>query len=84
MNVRLAAETYSASVVNSMKLLWMKKHPKFVNSEPTRFTDYIDEAFHILNSFNTRHSNPFKCAINSNNRYEVFKLNDNAFHISNH
>lgn len=55
MNVRLACETYSESVANSMKMLRISKHPQFQDSEPTeRFTDIMDKAFDILNSVNSR------------------------------
>lgn len=79
MNVRLASETYSGSVVNSMHLLRMKQQPGFENSEPTeRFTDIMDKAFDILNSCNPRHSNPYKRALNIDNQHEVFEFIEKA------
>lgn len=79
MNVRLASQTYSCSVVNSMHLLRIKQHPQFKNSEPTeQFTDIMDKAFDILNSCNPRHSNPYKRALNINNQHEVFEFIEKA------
>lgn len=75
MNVRLASETYSESVVNSMKLLRISEHPKFKNSEPTeRFTDIMNKTFDILNSLNPRHSNQYKRALNAENQCEIFEF----------
>lgn len=75
MNVRLASQTYSGSVANSMKLLRISKDPKFEHSEPTeRFTDIMDKTFDIFNSFNPRHSNPYKRALNAENRDEIFEF----------
>lgn len=79
MNVRLASETYSGSVSNSMKLLRMQKLPSFEDSEPTeRFTEIMNKAFDILNSFNPRHSDPFKRPLNANNQEEVLKFIEKA------
>lgn len=79
MNVRLAVETLSASVVRSMKLLRHSDHPKFLNSEATEnFTDYMDKCFDILNSVDPRHSNPYKQALNEANKSEVFAFIERA------
>lgn len=79
MNVRLASETYSRSVANSMKLLRIEGHPLFENSEPTeRFTQILNTCFDILNSSNPRHSDAFKRALNDDNKQMVFEFIENV------
>lgn len=77
MNVRLAVETFSESVGDSMTILREHNHPKFKNSEHTTNLIYMmDKAFNILNSRGSRHSNIFKCALSEKNRHEIFAFID--------
>lgn len=75
MNVRIAVETFSESVGDSIKMLRENNHPFFVNSEST--TDFVymmDKLFNILNSryiCDSRHKNIFKNALSEINKSEI-------------
>lgn len=73
MNVRLANETFSESVADSMQILKGQKHPKFLDCEDTiQFTYRMDELFNVLNSKTARHENIFKQALSPKNKDFIF------------
>lgn len=75
MKVRLAVETFSTSVADSIEMLRQRKHPKFIDSEPTiRFIRMMDKLFDIFNSRDPRHSNVYKRPINFENKREIFEF----------
>lgn len=75
MNVRVAAETLSDSVADTMEYLMNGKHPKFINAAPTiRFIRYFNKMFDVFNSTKINETNIYKRAINSNNKRVVFLL----------
>lgn len=77
MNVRVAAETFSESVANSMEILRKEGHPLFEDAKATiRFTNYMDKIFNVFNSRFTRNKNIFKTALDENNKSFVFSLLD--------
>lgn len=79
MNVRLAVETFSSSTRNSIALLRHAKHEKFEHSEPTEeFIDIMDKTFDIFNTQRSVHSNPYKRALNSENKRIVFDFSNKA------
>lgn len=73
MNVRMAAQTLSESVANSMQFLLEQGHPNFLGAEGT--IDFIRKMNTLFDIFNTRHKqnqNIFKRAINPDNKRIVF------------
>lgn len=75
MNVRLAVQTFSSSVAESIELLRQNQNPDFKDSEPTtKFVRMMDKLFDILNSRNTRHSNIYKRALNFVSKREIFEF----------
>lgn len=69
MNVRIAAETLSKSVSDSMTYLRENKHLKFIDSAATsRFVDKMDKLFDVCNSRSPTHYNVYKRAMNSENK----------------
>lgn len=75
MNVRLAVETYSGSVADSMEILKEKGHPKFLNSGPTiKFIRMVDRLFDILNTRDTRQSNVYKQPLYFANKRQIFEF----------
>lgn len=77
MNVRIATETFSESVANSMEILKQQGHTLFVDAGPSiQFSLNIDKLFNIFNSKVTRNSNIFKCALNKHNKQEIFQFLD--------
>lgn len=76
MNVRLAAQTLSNSVANSMEMLMEKGYEPFSNSSATiEFTRFINNCFDIMNTkdkTNVNSANKFKSAIDSQNKTEIF------------
>lgn len=73
MNVRVACETLSNSVANSMKCLREKGHEQFPDSSATeKFIRFINDCFDIMNTKAIKSENKFKNAINSKNKIEIF------------
>lgn len=80
MNVRLAAETLSNSVANSMQYLLDTGHQEFANSSATiRYIQYINDIFDIMNSNKkTISPNIFKNPINPQTADKIFAYFDKA------
>lgn len=77
MNVRVAVETFSETVANSMEMLRMENHPLFIDAAPTiRFSFNMDKIFNIFNSRFQTNQNIFKAALSKNNKGEVFSFLD--------
>lgn len=77
MNVRLAVESFSSSVGDSMTILREHNHPEFKDSEDTsNFVYMMDKAWDILNSRGSRHSNIFKRALSKGNEAKIFAFID--------
>lgn len=75
MNVRMAVETFSSSVADSMEILRRSGHPKFVGSEPTiRFIRMMDKLFDIFNSKDTHEKNIYKRPLNFVSKREIFEF----------
>lgn len=75
MNVRLAAETLSNSVADSMESLRNKGINDFSDSSPTiRFIRFIDKGFDIMNTTCAQNNNLFKRAIDADNKEEIFSF----------
>lgn len=73
MSVRLASETYSKSVGDSMDILRKSNHPKFIDSGPTiRFVYMMDTLFNIFNTRSNRNENIYKCALSEVNKRIIF------------
>lgn len=77
MNVRIAAETLSDSVANSMQTLMDLGQKNFANCSTTiQYIRFINDAFDIMNTKDTEKENIFKQAINSKNEEAVFTFFD--------
>lgn len=75
MNVRLAVETISNSVAQSMNYLLQNGHPAFKNAGPTiEFVRIFDRLFDVMNTMHIRESqkNAFKSALNPDNKEVIF------------
>lgn len=73
MNVRLAAETFSNSVGDSMKMLKDQGNKKFANSEATiKFVYKMNRLFDIFNSMGLHNSDIFKNALSEKNKQQIF------------
>lgn len=73
MNVRIAVETFSESVANSMEFLLQQNHPDFIGSAATiRFVRYMDILFNIFNSKHKHNENVFKRPISPENQRIIF------------
>lgn len=73
MNVRLAAQTSSNSVADSLKHLMQQKHPDFQGAGTTiDFARRVDKLFNIFNSRKSEHANIFKRVLSSGNKKIVF------------
>lgn len=73
MCVRLAAETYSSSVANSMEILLRNGDPSFRNAAGTIiFIKNVNKLFDILNSKHVDSINLFKRGLNLENAQQVF------------
>lgn len=69
MNVRLATQTFSDSVADSIQFLMDNKHPDFVGAGPTiKFIRIINKIFDIFNAKGTKAENIFKRAVNPENK----------------
>lgn len=75
MNVKIAVQTFSRKVADSMEVLMKQKHPKFKNAGPTiRFIRKINDVFDTLNSMDSRKTDIFKRPLNPENEDVVFDL----------
>lgn len=75
MNVKIAVQTFSRKVADSLEVLMKQKHPKFINAGPTiRFIRKINDVFDTLNSMNCRQTVIFKRPLNPENERVVFDL----------
>lgn len=73
MNVRLAAETLSNSVADSLKMLKDHGNKKFADSEATiKFVQVMNTLFDIFNSISVRNSNVYKVALSEMNKQQIF------------
>lgn len=73
MNVRIANETFSQSVADSMRILKNQNHPLFLGCENTiEFNEIIDKLFNVLNSKTKHHPNIFKQALCPRNKDVIF------------
>lgn len=79
MNVRLAVETLSDSVANSMEFLMNSGHKEFVGCAGTiKFIRYINKIFDILNTKKVNNGNIFKSPINHSNQEQIFSFCEEA------
>lgn len=79
MSVRLASETYSKSVGDSMDILRKNDHEKFVNSSATiRFIYMMDKLFDIFNTRSNRNENIYKRALSEENKRIIFDFLENC------
>lgn len=75
MNVRIAAETLSDSVADSIEYQMKKGNPEFAGAEPTiQFIRKVNRTFDIFNSQSINENNIFKRAINVNNKRVIFSF----------
>lgn len=73
MKVRLAAETLSNSVANTMQYLMDNGDSQFRYGGATiRFIRYINDCFDIMNTKVIGNENKFKNPINPDNKDEIF------------
>lgn len=78
MNVRVAAETLSGSVANSMQHLMDQGHEQFINSSATiKFVRSINDCFDIMNTKSKEKESPLRNAINPKNKDEIFGFFEN-------
>lgn len=79
MNVRLAVETLSNSVADSMQHLMDRNFEEFAGATATvGFIRTMNDIFDIMNSKRILSSNSFKSAINPLNQAEIFERFDDA------
>lgn len=81
MNVRVAAETLSNSVANSMNYLMNCGHKEFAKSTPTiRFIQFVNNVFDVMNTSATNRTkeNLFKNPISPQNEKEIFAYFEKA------
>lgn len=75
MNVRIAAQTLSNSVANSMECLMNEGYEDFLESTSTiKYVRHINKCFDIMNSTGKKTDNKFKNAISPENKSEVFSF----------
>lgn len=76
MNVRIAVETLSSSTANSLEFLMKENFEEFANAKHTIFfTRLFNNIFDIFNAKLENYStNPFKNALNSQNKNEIITL----------
>lgn len=73
MNVRVAAETLSNSVANSIEYLMRTGHAEFSGCSATvRYTRCINNIFDIMNTTELKKGNSFKNPINPSTANEIF------------
>lgn len=79
MNVRLASETMSNSVANSMKFLMDEGHKEFFNCTATvKFVRFINDIFDTMNTRRDTEKSGFKQALSPQNSSEIFAFFDEA------
>lgn len=79
MNVRLASETMSTSVANSMKFLMDEGHKEFFNCTATvEFVRIINDIFDTMNTKRDSKKSGYKQAISPQNNSEIFAFFDKA------
>lgn len=77
MKVRIAVETLSASVADSMEYLMVQGHPKFKGAEATiAFVRHFNNLFDIFNSRSMQSKTIFKNPLSSQNKTEIFAYLD--------
>lgn len=75
MNVRIASQTLSDSVANSMECLMNQGYTDFSGSSPTiKYIRHINKCFDIMNSTGTENENMFKNSISPENKTEIFSF----------
>lgn len=73
MNVRVAVQTFSDSVADSLEFLMNKNHPEFIGAAPTiRFIRIMNKLFDIFNTRHSKSNNIFKRELSSENKRIVF------------
>lgn len=83
MNVRLAVQTFSDSVANTLQFLMEQKIPEFQKAEATiDFIRRMDKLFDIFNSKNSKPTSVFKRALTAENKRIIFDfLRDNIKYL---
>lgn len=75
MNVRIAAETFSLSVPNSIEYLMEEQRPEFQGAKPTiDFIRMMDKLFNVFNSKRLHDENVFKRALSPSNKRIIFEF----------
>lgn len=73
MNVRIAAQTFSLSVANSIQFLMEQNVPEFQDAWPTiKFIRRMDKLFNVFNSRQLDDKNIFKRALSASNKRIIF------------
>lgn len=73
MNVRIAVETFSESVANSIEFLMNQNHPDFIGAAATvKFIRIMNKLFDIFNSKSSKSNNIYKREISSENKRVIF------------
>lgn len=73
MNVRIAVQTLSDSVADSMQFFLTQGHPEFVGAEATiEFIRKMNTLFDIFNTRHTQNENIFKKAMSPGNKCIIF------------
>lgn len=73
MNVRIAAQTFSLSVANSILFLMEQNVPEFQDAWPTiKFIRRMDKLFNVFNSRQLDDKNIFKRALSASNKRIIF------------
>lgn len=79
MNVKIASETMSTSVADSLQFLLDKGIKQFEGAAPTiRFTRIINDSFDIFNSRNSRSKQIFKNGMSARNKDVILKFFDST------
>lgn len=79
MNVRLAVETLSNSVANSMQFLMDRNYEEFSNAAATiKFVRVMNDIFDVMNSKRLLDTNSLKSALNPLNQKAIFDFFENA------
>lgn len=78
MNVRLAVQTFSDSVADSLQFLMEQKIPQFQGvGETIKFIRKMNKLFDIFNSKHLNHTNVFKKVLSIENKRIVFDFLSN-------
>lgn len=79
MKVRIAVETLSASVADSMEFLMIQGHPKFKDAKATiAFVRHFNNLFDIFNSRSMQSKTKFKNPLSPQNKTEIFSYLENV------